>query len=82
MEVNPQKAIMYVSFLSGAELMRLCLASMMQKDLLNSILDELTTHLDLDSIGALIHGLKQWDGTVLRDSHDANFVRSLNADSL
>ena len=78
--LNPQKAIMDVSFLSGGERMRLCLASMMLKDPHILILDEPTTHLDLDSVEALIHGLKQWDGTVLMVSHDANFVRSLNAD--
>ena len=78
--LNPQKAIMDVSFLSGGERMRLCLASMMLKDPHILILDEPTTHLDLDSVEALIHVLKQWDGTVFMVSHDANFVRSLNAD--
>jgi ATP-binding cassette subfamily F protein 3 len=78
--LNPSQATTDVLFLSGGERCRLCLAMTMLRDPQILIFDEPTTHLDLDSVEALIHGLKKWNGTVIIVSHDANFIRCLEAD--
>ncbi|MGH7269661.1 MAG: ABC-F family ATP-binding cassette domain-containing protein, partial [Polyangiaceae bacterium] len=41
------------------------------------VLDEPTNHLDLESIGALVEGLRAFEGTVLFVSHDRWFVSEL-----
>jgi ATP-binding cassette subfamily F protein 3 len=41
------------------------------------VIDEITNHLDNESVEALIYGLKKWNGTVVMASHDANLVRSV-----
>ena len=77
--LSPQQATTNITFLSGGERCRLCLAALMlaSPDLL--IMDEPTSHLDVESVDALVYGLKNWTGTVVMVSHDANFVRSLEA---
>ncbi len=63
--------------LSGGEAARLnfCRLSMEKPNVL--ILDEPTNHLDLESIEALVHGLKAFDGTLVFVSHDRWFVGEL-----
>lgn len=39
------------------------------------VLDEATTHLDKDTITALIHSLRQYTGAILLVSHDRHFTR-------
>lgn len=39
------------------------------------ILDEITTHLDFDTVSALEQALNQYDGAVVLVSHDRAFVR-------
>lgn len=39
------------------------------------VLDEPSTHLDIDTITALIRALRQFSGAVLLVSHDRHFVR-------
>lgn len=39
------------------------------------VLDEPSTHLDIDSITALIHALRKFGGAVLLVSHDRHLVR-------
>jgi ATPase subunit of ABC transporter with duplicated ATPase domains len=66
-------------FLSGGERSRLCLASLIMDNPPVLFMDNPTSNLDVESVEALIRGLKQWNGTVVLVSHDANFVRSVNA---
>lgn len=66
-------------FLSGGERSRLCLASLMLDNPPVLFMDNPTSNLDVESVEAMIHGLKQWNGTLVLVSHDANFVRSLDA---
>jgi ATP-binding cassette subfamily F protein 3 len=40
------------------------------------LLDEPTTHLDVDAVDALIKALNQYEGTLVCISHDIHFVRS------
>ena len=41
------------------------------------LLDEPTTHLDVDAVEALVRALKHYEGTLIFISHDIYFVRSL-----
>lgn len=75
--LNLKQARTNVRFLSGGERCRLCMLSicMQRPDLL--IIDEITNHLDVESLEALIYGLNKWKGTLVLASHDANLIRSL-----
>jgi energy-coupling factor transporter ATP-binding protein EcfA2 len=40
-------------------------------------MDEPTTHLDIQSIDALVGALKNYEGTLIFISHDVHFIRAL-----
>ena len=63
--------------LSGGEAARLvfCRLAIAQPNVL--VLDEPTNHLDLESIEALVEGLKDYPGTLLIVSHDRWFISQL-----
>lgn len=63
--------------LSGGEAARLvfCRLAIQQPNVL--VLDEPTNHLDLESIEALVEGLKSFPGTLIFVSHDRWFVSQL-----
>jgi len=63
--------------LSGGEAARLvfCRLAIQKPNIL--VLDEPTNHLDLESIEALVDGLKAYDGTLIFVSHDRWFVSKL-----
>ncbi len=63
--------------LSGGEAARLIFCKIMVQKPNVLVLDEPTNHLDLESIDALIEGLKVFDGTVIFVSHDRAFVSAL-----
>jgi ATP-binding cassette, subfamily F, member 3 len=75
--LSPKQASTNVQFFSGGERSRLCLTSLMLEDPHVMVMDEPTSHLDVESVEALIFGLKHWNGTLVLVSHDANFLRSL-----
>ncbi|EIN06700.1 P-loop containing nucleoside triphosphate hydrolase protein [Punctularia strigosozonata HHB-11173 SS5] len=66
-----------VCALSGGQRVRLALAKVIwtAPDLL--VLDEVTTHLDVDSIAALIDALRAYGGAILLASHDRHAVRTI-----
>lgn len=66
-----------LSALSGGEAARLIFSHISLKNPNVLVLDEPTNHLDLESIEALVEGLKQFDGTLLFVSHDRWFVSQL-----
>ena len=76
--LSPVQAATNVKFLSGGERCRLCLASLMLEDPQLLILDEVTNHLDAESVEALTFGIKKWNGTAVFVTHDANLIRSIN----
>ncbi len=63
--------------LSGGETARLVLCSLMIRLPNVLVLDEPTNHLDLESIEALVKGLKGFGGTLVFVSHDRWFVERL-----
>jgi ATPase subunit of ABC transporter with duplicated ATPase domains len=77
--LSPMQVQTNLSFLSGGERSRLCLTALMLGDPQVLVLDNPTSNLDVESVEALIYGLGKWNGTVVIVSHDANFIRSLEA---
>ncbi len=65
------------SVLSGGERARLCLAGLMLSKCNVLLLDEPTNHLDFETVEALGHALKNYEGTVFFISHDRTFVHLL-----
>ncbi|HKK92949.1 MAG TPA: ABC-F family ATP-binding cassette domain-containing protein [Longimicrobiales bacterium] len=66
-----------MSALSGGEAARMVFARLMLERPNVLVLDEPTNHLDMESIEALVEGLKTFDGTLILVSHDRWFVRQL-----
>lgn len=66
-----------VAALSGGEAARLVFCRLMIERPNVLVLDEPTNHLDIESIEALVEGLKKFEGTVIFVSHDRWFVSSL-----
>ena len=66
-----------VKVISGGEKSRLILAKLLINPPNLLLLDEPTTHLDVDAIDALVYALKEYQGTIVFISHDIYFVKSL-----
>lgn len=71
------EALKSCKVLSGGEKVRVVLAKMMLEGANCLIFDEPTSHLDLESIQALNDGLINFNGVILFNSHDHQFVDSI-----
>jgi len=79
--LSPRQAGTDVRFLSGGERCRMCMALMMLESPQLLVIDEITNHLDVESVSALIYGLRQWNGTLVMASHDANLIRQMGGEA-
>jgi ATP-binding cassette subfamily F protein 3 len=61
--------------LSGGQKVRVALAKLLWPSPQLLILDEVTTHLDADTILSLVLALKEYDGALLVITHDRFFMR-------
>jgi len=66
-----------VKVLSGGEKSRLILAKLLIDPPNFLLLDEPTTHLDVDAVDALVRALKNYECTIVFISHDIYFVSSV-----
>lgn len=66
-----------IALLSGGQRVRLALAKILWNPPHLLILDEVTTHLDTDTIQALVGALKNYEGAVLVVTHDRFFMRTV-----
>jgi len=79
--LSPKQAGTNVRYLSGGERCRMCMVSMMLESPELLVIDEITNHLDVESVEALIYGLRKWNGTVVMASHDASLIRAMGGES-
>ncbi|MGE0267974.1 MAG: ATP-binding cassette domain-containing protein [Candidatus Omnitrophota bacterium] len=66
-----------VKILSGGEKSRVILAKLLINPPNFMLLDEPTTHLDLDGVKALTKAFQEYSGTVVFISHDLYFIREI-----
>lgn len=64
-----------IALLSGGQRVRLALAKILHNPPQLLILDEVTTHLDTDTIQALVTALRDYEGAILVVTHDRFFMK-------
>jgi len=77
MVFSGDEALKKCKVLSGGEKVRCMISKIMMNRPNLIILDEPTSHLDLESITAFNNALKRYDGTLIISTHDHEFAQSL-----
>jgi len=77
MVFSGEEALKNCKVLSGGEKVRCMISKIMMNRPNLIILDEPTSHLDLESITAFNNALKKYDGTLIISTHDHEFAQSL-----
>jgi ATP-binding cassette, subfamily F, member 3 len=75
-------ALKEIKVLSGGERSRVLLAKILATPTNLLLLDEPTSHLDLESVGALARAVKRFAGTTVVVSHDEDFLNDLNLNKI
>jgi ATPase subunit of ABC transporter with duplicated ATPase domains len=73
-----EEALKKTNVLSGGEKVRMMLAKMMLSGANFLMLDNPTSHLDLESITAVNEGMIRYKGTTLFTSHDHEFIQTVS----
>jgi len=71
------KALRLIGALSGGEKARVALAKLALQPTNVMFLDEVTNHLDVDTVGVLVSALNKWTGTMMVITHDRDFARRI-----
>ena len=74
--ITGQTALQSIRSLSGGQKSRVMFAWMAFQNPHALILDEVTNHLDIMTVDALMDGLKEYQGAVVVVSHDVRFINS------
>tara|TARA_A100001015_G_scaffold9846_1_gene11971 strand:+ start:923 stop:2545 length:1623 start_codon:yes stop_codon:yes gene_type:complete len=77
MVFSGEEALKNCKVLSGGEKVRCMISKIMMNRPNLIILDEPTSHLDLESITAFNNALKKYDGTLIISTHDHEFAQTL-----
>ena len=72
-----EEGIKKVNVLSGGEKVRVMLSKMMLMASNVLLIDDPTSHLDMESITALNNGLIKFPGVILFTSHDHQFIQTI-----
>ncbi|MBA2393494.1 MAG: ABC-F family ATP-binding cassette domain-containing protein [Ktedonobacteraceae bacterium] len=79
---NGDRVFQKIETLSGGEKTRLALAKMVLAGPNLLVLDEPTTHLDVNSRTIIGEALGSYNGTIITVTHDVDFVRNVNPTTL
>lgn len=74
-----ERVEMPISKLSGGEKARVALGKILLMRVPILLLDEVTNHLDFDTVEALTQALKAYQGTVIMVSHDRGFIQRVSS---
>ncbi len=58
----------------------MCMVLMMLRNPQLLVIDKISNLLNVESVLALIYGLRRWDGTIVIVSHNANLIREIGGD--
>lgn len=80
-EIKDEKVNEKASILSGGERVKISLCKIILEDINILILDEITNHLDINSIQVIEEALMNYDRAIIFVSHDKTFINNI-ADEL